>query len=589
MDELIVFITLLLTLFLFAWGKIRHDLVALLALFFLVIGGVVDSETAILGFSHPAVITVAAVLIIGKGLEYSGLINLLGKWILKIAKSFLSQILLLSLLVAFASAFMNNVGALALMIPVAMQMAAKSHYPPSRILMPIAFASLLGGMSTLIGTPPNIIISQFRAEESGQPFAMFDYAPVGILLTLAGILFVAFLGWRLLPQRKSRQSGEADYEINDYISEVRVLSDSKVRNKSLRELKNISKADIQILGLVRKDKRIHAPALSETLQEKDIIIIEADAENLKSFVDDTNVKLVGGKKFRKDAEGSDKIAIIEAVVKPGSSMIGYHAASLQMRSRFGVNLLAVSRSTRKIHNRLDRVVFRAGDVLLLQGREHMMEDVIADMGCLPLADRGLRLAYQTKIPLSLGIFAAAIALIMTGLLPVYIAFLIAAVLMVLSGVLPLREMYKSIDWSIIVLLAAMIPLGTGFESSGAAGRISAMLVGLGDQLSAYWILALIMTITMLLSGLINNAATVILMAPVAIGVARGLGFSIDPFLMSVAIGGSAAFLTPVGHQSNTLVMGPGAYRFTDYIRMGLPLTLITIFGGTLLIMLFWPL
>lgn len=588
MDQLIVFITLLLVIFLFAWGRIRHDFVALIALFSLVIFGIVDPDLAFKGFGHPAVITVAAVLIIGKALEHSGLIDLLGKWVMKMGKSLLVQIITLSLLVAVASAFMNNVGALAIMMPVAIHLARKSGHPPSYILMPIAFASLLGGMITLIGTPPNIIIATFRADETGEPFGMFNFAPVGIVLTIAGVLFISLVGWRLLPKRAAKKSDKELFDIDDYITEVEVPKGSKAEGKTIVKLRKMTKVDAQILGLVRNNVRIHAPDPDEILTEKDIIILETDTDDLKAFLEDTGTKLVGGKKFRKDAEGSKNIAINEAVVMADSPLIGRTAASMRMRSRYGINLLAVARREQKIHRRLDHVIFRTGDVLLLQGREHMLFDTITSMGCLPLARRGLRIGYQKKIPMALGIFITSIIMVIAGLLPVQVAFMMAAVAMVLTGILPLKEVYHSVDWPVIVLLGAMIPVGTALETTGGAQSIANAILGLGDNISPWLLLVVVITVTMFLSDIINNAATVVLMAPIAISVAKGSGLSIDPFLMAVAVGGSCAFLTPIGHQSNTLVMGPGGYKFTDYWRMGLPLELIILALGVPAIMWFWP-
>ncbi len=589
MEVNLVFGTLVLVLALFAWGRLRHDIVALIALFLLVIAGIIPPPAAFSGFSHPAVITVAAVLVIGKALEFSGLIDLLGKWVMKLGRGFILQVISMCLLVAIASAFMNNVGALAIMMPVAISMARKSGYPPSHILMPIAFSSLLGGMTTLIGTPPNIIIATFRADEMGEAFGMFDFSPVGISLSIAGIIFITLAGWRLLPKRAARDSEKVSFDIEEYITEVKVSRNAKIKGRTIGELEKVTKSAVQILGMVRNGKRIHAPGPEEIFRLNDIIIIETDTEELKTFLDDTGTKLVGDKKFRKDAEGSKNIRITEAVVMADSPIIGQSAAALHMRSRYGVNLLAVARKEQKIRRRLDHVIFRTGDVLLLQGRDHTLNDAINGIGCLPLAQRGLRLGYKKKIPVSLGIFVTAIIIVVAGLLPVQVAFSLAALALVLFGVLPLKKVYTSIDWPVIVLLAAMIPVGEALETSGGAASIASLILKAGESMPSWAILTVILLVTMFLSDIINNAATVVLMAPIAIGVAHGLGYSVDPFLMAVAVGGSCAFLTPIGHQSNTLVMGPGGYRFTDYWRMGLPLEVIIVLVGIPAILAFWPL
>ncbi|MFN6946109.1 MAG: SLC13 family permease [Cytophagaceae bacterium] len=589
MDHHVVFGVLILSLLLFAWGRIRHDFVALISLCVLLVFGIIDPEKAFVGFGHPAVITVAAVLVIGKSLEFSGVVDLLGKWVMKLGNNIILQMVSLSVLIAVASAFMNNVGALAIMMPIAIHMARKSSRPPSLYLMPIAFASLLGGMTTLIGTPPNIIIATFRADETGVPFGMFDFSPVGVVLTIAGLAFITLLGWRIIPKRAAKKSDKELFHIEDYITEVKVVKDSKIKGICIAELASITKSDIQVLGLIRNKRRIHAPGSDTVFQLNDIIIIETEADELKVFIDDTGAELVGNKKIRKDAEGSDKIDVAEAIVMNDSLLINNTASSLRIRNRYGINLLAVARGERKLHKRLDHLIFQTGDVLLLQGREHILHETITSIGCLPLAKRELRLGYKTKIPMALGIFATAIILVVANILPVQVAFTIAAIAMVLSKVLPLKEFYPSIDWPVIVLLGAMIPVGTALETSGGAELIANAVLNIGNSLQPWAILAIVLTVTMLLSSVINNAATVVLMAPIAISVANGLGFSVDPFLMSVAVGGSCAFLTPIGHQSNTLVMGPGGYKFTDYTIMGLPLTIIIIVLSVPLIMWAWPL
>jgi len=589
MEHNIVFAVLILTLILFVWGKIRHDLVALSALFLLVILGVIDPASSFEGFGHPAVITVAAVLIIGKGLEFSGLVDLLGKWVSKIGDNFILQVSVLSLIVAVASAFMNNVGALAIMMPVAIQMAKKTKNSPSKILMPIAFASLLGGMMTLIGTPPNIIISSFRAEEHGTPFGMFDFMPVGFFVMLGGVAFVSLIGWRILPKRAGGKSDEELFDVEDYMTEAVAEKDCKIIGKSIKEIYELSEAEIQILGLIRNNKRIHAPGRNEIILENDGLIIESDADELKIFINDTKLKLVGDKKLRTDAEGSKNVHIAEAVITSNSRLPGRKVKDIRLRNRYSINLLAIARKDSRISQKLDSVTLKTGDVLLLQGLESSLNDVINLLGCLPLASRGLRIGYQTKIPLALGIFILSILAVVFGFLPVQVSFSIAAFLMVLSGIIPLREIYESVDWPVIVLLGAMIPVGAALESSGGAQIIADSVYSLRESVPGWGLLAIVLVATMFLSDLINNAATVVLMAPVAIGIANSTGYSIDPFLMAVAIGGSSAFLTPIGHQSNTLVMAPGGYKFSDYWKMGLPLEVIIVAVGLPLILFFWPL
>lgn len=587
MEELIVFTTLLVILPLFVWDRIRHDIVALLALFTLVIAGTIPAEDAFAGFGHPAVITVAAVLIIGKALEFSGLIDVIGKWVMKIGNNLLLQITVLSFLVAVASAFINNVGALAIMIPVAIHIAEKSNHPPSYILMPIAFASILGGMTTLIGTPPNIIIATFRSEKFGEAFGMFDFTPVGFGIALIGILFISLIGWRLLPRRTPR-SGDKPFDIEDYITEVQVEKDSKAEGMTLSEIRKDHEEDFQVLGLIRNDQRLHAPLGTVTLRANDILILETDTDNLKTFLDESELTLAGEENVRKDAEGTEDIVNAEAVVAVNSPLVGHTASEVMLRSRYSINLLAIARQDTRIHKRIDQIRFKTGDVLLLQGRELTITDSIKEMGCLPLARRELNIGSPRKIALGLGIFSASILIVVLGLLPVQIAFPMAAVAMVLVGILPVKKIYTSIDWPVIILLGAMIPVGQALETSGGSDIIASGILELGNNSPVWILLGIIMIVTMFLSDIINNAATVVLMAPISISVANSLALSIDPFLMAVAVGGSCAFLTPIGHQSNTLVMGPGGYKFTDYSRMGIPLEILIMLIGIPLILYFWP-
>ncbi|WP_094227472.1 SLC13 family permease [Methanolobus psychrotolerans] len=589
MEQIIVFVTLLLALILFVWGRFRHDIVAVICLLFLVITGIISTEEAFSGFSHPAVITVATVLIVSSGLQNAGIIDVIGKWMMKIGDNLNLQIIVLTVLVCVSSAFMNNVGALAILMPVAIHIARKNGHSPSHILMPLAFGSLLGGMITLIGTPPNIIIAAFRAEELGQPFGMFDFTPAGAGVALAGMLFIITIGWRLLPARHCESSAEERFHIKDYITEVLITENSKIKDTSIRDLNEIMGTDIRILGFIRNNQRIHAPNWKKILKEDDILIIEANSDNLKEFIDQTRTELVGEDELLKEEVSSEDISIAEVVVMPNSPIINKTASRMKMRSSYEVNLLAIARKDKQIMQRIDHVRFNAGDVLLLQGHADMLDDTISIMGCLPLADRGFSIGKPKNIALALGIFGFSIAMIVAGLLPVQIAFTLAAILMVITGVLSVRDIYTSIDWPVIVLLGAMLPVGAALETTGGAELMADQILMAGGTLPIWATLTVLIVITMVLSGVINNAATVVLMAPVGIGIANGLNVSMDPFLMTIAIGASCAFLTPIGHQSNTLVMGPGGYNFSDYLRMGLPLSILIVLVAIPLILLFWPL
>ncbi len=587
-QQWIIFTILLLTLILFIHGKWRYDIVALLALILGTITGVIPIDRAFLGFSNPAVITVAAVLVLSRGLQNSGVVDIIGEQLSKLKGGIISQIAALTTIITFLSAFMNNVGALALLLPVALSLAEKKNISPSKLLMPLAFASLLGGMTTLIGTPPNIITSSFREQVTGQPFSMFDFSLVGVGVAIVGLLFIIFIGWRFIPLRETGDSSGSLFEIENYITEVQVTSTSRIVGKAIKDIPDFSNAQTIIIGIIREEERRMEPSIYTELQPDDILVLSSDTENIKKLVESSGLRLVGSKEITSMDLQSDDVIIAETVVMPDSRLIGGTARSLNLRGSYGINLLAVSRQGSVIRRRLDQIRFRIGDVLLLQSYKQTFKETLETLGFLPLAGQKLSINKPGKIFTALGIFISALIISSLGILPVQVAFLTAVVLMIVAKVLPLSDAYESINWPIIILLGAMIPVGEALETTGGAQRIAGMLLHISQSFSPAMILAFTLISTMFLSDLVNNAAAVVLMAPIGISVANGIGVSIDPFLMVISIGASCAFLTPIGHQSNTLVMGPGGYKFGDYWRMGLILEIIIVIVAIPLVMHFWP-
>ncbi|MCK6538604.1 MAG: SLC13 family permease [Anaerolineales bacterium] len=587
-EQWIIFGTLALTLILFITGRWRYDVVALIALLVAALTGLVPAERVFSGFSNSAVVTVAAVLVLSRGLQNSGVVDMIGGWLANLKGGITIQLAALTVIVAVLSAFMNNVGALALLLPVVLQLARKKQMPASALLMPLAFASLLGGMTTLIGTPPNIIAASFREAAGGEPFRMFDFTPVGGGVLIAGLLFIVLVGWRLIPKRSGGAS-ESLFDIENYVTEVRISEKSKLNGKRLYEIGEFSKADVLVIGLVRGGERRMEPGAQTKLLADDILIVNADTENIQKLAGVVGVELVGNEKIGRDDLASDDVALIEAVIMPNSVMYGGTARSLDLRARYGVNLLAISRQGKLLKGRLDGIRFQTGDVLLLQSHVQTLKKVAETLGCLPLAGRDLRLRQPRQMILALGIFISALAFAALGILPVQVSFVAAVVLMIVAKLVTLQEAYDSVDWPIIILLGAMIPVGGALETTGGAQLIANSILHISNQMSPTVSLIILLVATMFLSDLVNNAAAVVLMAPIGINVAQGLGVSIDPFLMALTIGASCAFLTPIGHQSNTLVMGPGGYKFSDYWRMGLILEVIVAVVAIPLILLFWPL
>lgn len=621
-EQAAIIAVLVATVAMFLWDRWRHDMVAVGALLACVLAGLVAPADAFAGFGHPAVITVACVLVLSRGLQTSGAVDVLTRHTLpKNAGPTLSLVALIGL-GAVLSGFMNNVGAMALLMPVAIQLAARLDLPPGRVLMPLAFGTILGGMTTMVGTPPNLIVSGFRAQNGAGGFAMFDFTPVGLAVAVAGVAFVALLGWRLVPARK--QAGAEGFETGAYTTEVRVTDDSKAAGMTLRDIESaLDEADAQVVGLVRNEVRMNAPQAGRKVLAGDILIIEAEVEALASVLSSLGLTLeeadssgaqsetredetheilrrdnnnavepepgAGEADAAKKAPPSDEIVLMELVVRPGASIAGRSASDMLLRSRYGINLLAVSREGTRSKARLRTLRIQPGDLLLMQGPPDVLAEFASDSGCVPLAERELRIPNKRKALTAGGIMAVAVGGAAFGLLPAAISFALGVLASMALRTIPPRAVYDAIDWPVVILLGALIPVAGAMASTGAADLIARVLLDSVAQGHAVVGLALILVVTMFLSDLINNAATAAVMCPIAIGTAGVLGVNADSFLMAVAIGASCAFLTPIGHQNNTLILGPGGFHFGDYWRLGLPLEVLVIAVSMPMLLWVWPL
>ena len=639
-DQSLILSILLATVAMFLWGRWRYDMVAAASLLACVLTGIVVPAEAFDGFGHPAVITVACVLVLSRGLQTSGAIDLLARTVLPARAGMSLSLAALIGLGAVLSGFMNNVGAMALLMPVAMQLARRLEMAPGQVLMPLAFGTILGGMTTLIGTPPNLIVSGFRAQTGAGSFGMFDFTPVGLAVAFGGIVLVALVGWRLVPVRQ--QSGIEGFESGAYLTEARVPEGSKAIGKTLGELEeHLEESGAQVIGLVRNELRMTAPHPRRKVRADDILVIEAEAEALASMLsslrlkleedkspsesaqdeqdrqDDAETAAAGGggvapaetpaektevdgssrggeaqaEKPAEDekADAASDIVLMELAVLPGSALTGRSASDILLRTRYALNLLAVSSQGQRSITRLRSLAFRPGDLLLMQGSPDAVAEFAADNGCVPLAERELRIPSKRKAWQSGVIMAGAVGGAAFGLLPAAISFAIGVLASMALRTVPPRAVYEAIDWPVIVLLGALIPMAGAMESTGTADLLARFLLenlARGDAVAG---LALILVVTMFLSDLMNNAATAAVMCPIAISTAAALGVSADSFLMAVAIGASCAFLTPIGHQNNTLILGPGGFRFGDYWKLGLPLELLVIAISMPLLLFVWPL
>ena len=589
MTKYFVFAIIITALVLFIWGKWRYDIVAMLALMATVAVGAVPFSYAFSGFSNPAVVTVAAVMVISAAITASGIVEDCVRYIAPAtSKNIIFHIGTLTLLAAILSAFMNNVGALSLIMPVAIQSAIKTKRSPSTLLMPIAFGSILGGMTTLIGTPPNILVSSFRQDFMGKGFGMFSFMPVGGVVSMVGVAFIILFGWRLLPKKTNKaKSIDELFQIDDYLTEVKVNEDSTIVDKPISELEALGL--IVVYALIRNKRKRINPTVNEQIHAGDILVIEAAPSELESIINSAKLELVGSKALSSEALKNEHVAVMEAVVMPHSRVEGSTPQRLKLRTRYGINLLAIARKGQQIKQRLKNTKLTVGDVLLLQGNEETLQDNIADIGFLPIAERGLNIGGSKKKFLSLIIFAIALVTVTLQLIPIQIAFSGAVLLMILFNVISIRKAYESIDLSILVLLGAMIPVGAAMELTGGAQLIASLIVSYFGNLPPIYILGAILITTIILTDVMNNAATAVLMAPLAANIATALHYNVDPFLMTVVVGASCSFKTPIGHQNNTIVMGPGGYKFGDYWRMGLPLDILVIITALPCILYFWPL
>ncbi|MEX2515244.1 MAG: SLC13 family permease [Candidatus Paceibacterota bacterium] len=588
-DQIIVFAVLVGALVMFMWGKLRYDMVAILALLIVVIAGVMPVESAFYGFSHPAVIIVVSMFVLSQALVNSGVIEIVTRRFSGLAGRPVLQLLTLTVFVSIASAFLANVGALAFSIPIAVKMAKESNVSPAMFLMPVAFASHLGAFLTLIGSPRNIIVSEFREQATGTAFSLFDFATVGAGIIVVGVLFLALLAWRLIPNRHGESEKSELFEVENYITEVKVGEESSSIGKSLKELAGIVDTRVVFVALIRDYQKISYPSSGHQLQAGDVLLIQDDAESLTELVEAAGLDLVGEHAEEGAADPDDEVIDAEVVVTRKSRLVDSTWKQMPLNLRYGVNLLAVSRSGGQLNKHLDDVHFKVGDVMLLRGREESVNYTVDAFKGLPLENRDLKLGRSTAIFKTLAIFILAIVVASFGILDIHIAFLAAAVAVVLLDMTGIKEAYESVDWSIVVLLGAIITFGQALVISGGAGQIADGILGLADYLSPALMVLAVMLVTTLMSDFVNANVAAVVMAPVGILIAETIGVSIDPLLMAVAVGANMAFLTPTAHESNALVMGSGGYKYRDFWKVGLPLEILIIAISMPLILYFWPL
>ena len=589
LDQRIAFVILLGMVALFVWGRLRYDLVALLALLAAMVSGIVPPEKAFSGFSDEVVIIIASALVLSAAVSKSGVVGRLIRRLEPFMTTTQLQVAVLAPAVTFLSIFLKNVGALAIFLPFALQIARRSGTPPSKLLMPLSFGSLIGGLVTLVGTSPNLLVSRVREDILGKPFGMFDFAPVGLGIVVAGLAFI-LVGWRLLPsERRGRASAKEAFRVEPYLSEVRLPPNSPMVGKTVAAFEAKGDGGVSVVAIVREKYRRLVPSEDWILGRDDILVLRSDPHALQTMIGEAGLQLVGTEDSVTKGLSAEGVSVVEAVVMARSPLVGCSPAELRLRERHAVNLIALSRQGQQITARLRHLKFQVGDVLVLQGSAEAMPDVLKGLECLPLVDRVTGLGRHPQEYLPLAILALAVGLVGLKIVPVAAAFFGAAVAVVLFGILTLKEAYESIDLPIIILLACLLPVSGAISSTGGAELIAGWLSGVASALPPVGAVTLVLVTAMAVTPFLNNAATVLIVAPIGASLAHKLGLSPDPFLMAVAVGAACDFLTPIGHQCNTLVMSAGGYRFGDYARLGLPLSLIVVLVGTALIPVVWPL
>jgi di/tricarboxylate transporter len=587
-DQTILFSILFFVFVFLIWGRWRYDLVAFVALMLALLTGVVPKDQAFSGFGHPATVIIALVLIVSRGLSNSGVIELLARYVVDSSRKLAAHISIMSALAASLSAIMNNVAALALLMPIDLQAAKKAGRSPSLSLMPLSFASILGGMITMIGTPPNIVVAEYRNDALGESFSMFDFAPVGLACAVVGVAYVAIIGWRLLPAGRQSADGASElFDLADYIAEVRVPEGSDAIGKRVQELDELAnKSDIEIVGLTRRGRRMPGLARRTEILAGDILVVEASPDSLEEALGSLKLEYIGkGEGVLED----DDLTLNEVVIQESSKLAGRSAKSIRLLYRYRVALVGVSRQGKRFRDHVRDLLLNPGDVLLLLGPDERLADIIGRLGLLPLADRGQRVIQRHKVWLAVGTFVAAIAIASAGFVYLPIALGCVVALYIGLNIVPIRDVYTSIEWPVFVLLGSMIPIGSALQTTGGTALIADGIISMSSGLSPVFVLGLLVVVTMTLSDVMNNTATAVIAAPLAVDIASQLDVNPDPFLMGVAVAASCAFLTPIGHKNNTLIMGPGGYRFGDYWRMGLALEIIIVVVSVPVILLVWPL
>ncbi|MEZ4753573.1 MAG: SLC13 family permease [Bdellovibrionota bacterium] len=585
MEIELVFTITALAVALFALEIFPVDFVSLTLLALLLSFGLVTADEGLSGFSNQATVTVAAMFVISSGLQRTGAVKQVGRALLKFGHNLPLLTLVLCIGIGIISAFINNTAAVAVLLPVVLTVCVKRNISPSKMLIPLSFASQFGGVCTLIGTSTNILVSSISADAGYGAFSMFEFSKLGLIMVTAGTLYLVTIGQRLLPNRNSKDLTEA-YELRDFITEIRINEDSPLVGRTLREMKFGQKYEASVLEIIRNKEKIWG-ALDNPLQVNDILIVRGNLTSLMSLKDAAGFSILAEFKLEDTDLATEERTMVQVLLTANSNLIGKTLSDIGFQQRYNCIVIAIRRKEEIIRTKISEIELDFGDELLLQGPVASLQSLRNNDNFIVLQEIGQQFTRNKKAPIAISILLGVVLVSALGFAPILYTALIGALLMVLTKCITMEEAHLAINWHVIFLLAGILPLGIAMTKSGAAQLVvDTAMNGLGDQ-GPYVILAGIYLVTAILTEIISNNAAAVLMAPIAISTAIGTGIDPKPLLIAVCFAASTSFTTPVGYQTNTMVYTPGGYKFTDFMKVGIPLNIIFWILSVIFIPIFW--
>ncbi len=587
-EIIVVLAVLALAVFLFVTEKLRVDLVALLVMALLLLSGIISPSQGLSGFSNAATITVGAMFVLSAGLFKTGAVSFLGDFVSRVFKSgFWIGIFAVMLVVAVLSAFINNTPVIAIFLPILLGVARETGISASKILMPVSFASMFGGVCTLIGTSTNILVSSIAEKNGLRPFTMFEFAPLGLLMFLFGTIYLMAVGIRLIPIRRGGGDLVEEFALNEYLTEIVLEPDSTSVGEMIKDAPLVHDLDLTILTIHRGEERISLPSATERLQAGDILLVRSDIEKIRALQEREGVQFKPHAKWVDVNLMSDDYRLIEAVIDPNSDLVGSTLQKSLFREKYGGTVLAIRHAGRLLREKLSDTVLRAGDLLLVEVKSSRVGNFKRSGDFIITSEMETTEFRRNKAVFAVAIVVGVVISATLNLAPIVVTALVGAIAMILLGCISLEEAYEAIEWKIIFLLAGVLSLGVALDQSGAAGLLSSNMIKYVGVLGPIALVSAFYLVTSILTETMSNNATAALLAPIAIATARTMDVDATPFLMAITFAASASFMTPVGYQTNTMIYGPGQYKFIDFVKVGSPLNIMFWILATIMIPIFW--